>query len=595
MRLFLFLIVFSVSICFAGEYSFTVDCSAPYGDLDMFWNASGLVMDYSTSVQRQNMLLIGSIPHEGCAYQRPHLLLDLIEVSGMDTDTPEYDFSQFDTFIDLIIKSGQKMFFEVMGNPSKHFTDFNDPDQVHQWKRLVKDVAVHLEQRYGRREVRSWYFETWNEPDGDYRWEWDFQEFYNYYDACSAGLMEADPALRFGGPGTAKSDSEFISGLVDHCVNGTNFFSGQKGTRIDYVSYHYKGKQPRQVDKGIAVVERLRAAHPYFKNKQVINTEGDVKCCWKHTDKPYRAHHWYAAYIARQTAEHYYRLIHAMGVDFRIANDNAFLGDWVHRTHFKWFGSEDEFVLIKQAVHNQMIAQSLLGDTVLQTWPREAQVGFDEPVGIFPTARGDKQVAVMIYAYDSDHEKTGQYSVELSLENLPFERGKVALYRIDREHANAHGVWQDLGSPEKPTTVQIRVLRDEQELTLAKPLENLLSNSYSTKLTIPLHTTAFVIVSGDHGCGPEVPKNVYMEKFIGMIPDHEDVQIRFDSGSRFIKTYEVLASDTPEGSFQRINDSDLLATTYIDSKPIGQRRYYKVRAVDYFDRVGPASDLISAE
>lgn len=581
--------------CSGASCTYTVDCSAPYGKLDMFWNASGLVMEYSETVQRQNMLLIGSIPHEGCLYQRPHSLLNLVEVSGMDTDSPEYDFSRLDTFLDLIVKSGQRLFFEIMGNPSKHFSDFNDPQQVHQWKRLVKDLAVHLEQRYGRAEVRSWYFETWNEPDGDYRWKWDLQEFCNYYDACSEGLMEADPGLRFGGPGTAGTQTEYLSGLVEHCVSGTNFFSGKTGTRMDYISYHNKNKHPKQTNKDIATIDRILEAHPYFKDKLFVNDEADVRCCWRDDDKPYRAHYWYAAYVARQTAEHYYRLIHDKGIAFRLANDNAFLGDWIHRTHFKWFGSEDEFVLIKQAVHNQMILQSLLGDTVLQTWPREAQMNFDGPVGIFPTRRGDRQVAVMIYSYDSEHEKTGSDSVELSLENIPFDRGKIALYRIDRDHANAHGAWLDLGSPETLTPAQIHALRDAQELTLAGPLQNLISDSYSMKMNIPLHTTALIVLSADPGCGPEAPKNVYMEKFIGMIPGHEDVQIRFDSGSRFIKTYEILAADTPEGTFRRINDSDILATTYIDSKPVGERRYYKVRAVDYFDRVSPASELISAE
>ncbi len=591
----LMVLCFNGVVGFAANYQYTVDCSEPYGHMDMFWNASGLAMDYSTAVQRQNMLLIGSIPHQGCLYQRPHSLLDLIDVSAMDTTSPQYDFSRFDTFVDLIVKSGQRPFFEIMGNPSKHFSDFSDPNQVRQWKRLIKDVAIHLKKRYGQAEVRKWYFETWNEPDGDYRWQWDLEEFYNYYDASSAGLYEADPALRFGGPGTARSDSEYISGLLDHCVNGTNFFTQQKGTRIDFVSYHYKGKQPRQVDKGIAVVDRMLKTYPYFQDKLVINNEADVKCCWKDEDKPYRAHHWYAAYIARQTAEHYYRLIHDKGIAFRLANDNAFVGDWIHRTHFKWFGSEDKFVLIKQAVHNQMIAQSLLGDVVLKITPAKTQRNFQTPVAIFPTRRGDRQVAVMIYAYDSDHEKSGLYTVNITLENLPFDRGKIALYRIDRDYANAHNTWCSMGSPKELTPEQILLLRDTHELILAKPLENLKSNTYTTSLSIPLHTTAFLILSADPGCGPAVPKNVYVEKFTGLIPEHEDVLILFDSGSRFIQTYEILACDTPIGPFTRINESDIIAAAYIDSKPLGQKRYYKVRAVDYFDRVSPASSLISVK
>lgn len=138
--------------------------------------------------------------------------------------------------------------------------------------------------RYGLEHVSKWNFETWNEPDhhdfdnvsmtlqggwagllgscGSAR-AWQRAPlarrcgllcpsrpgFLNYYDACSEGLRAASPALRLGGPGDAfhaPPRSPLCWGLLGHCNNGTNFFTGEVGVRLDYIALHKKvGQGPR--------------------------------------------------------------------------------------------------------------------------------------------------------------------------------------------------------------------------------------------------------------------------------------------------------------------------------------------------------------
>lgn len=67
--------------------------------------------------------------------------------------------------------------------------------------------------------------------------------FLNYYDACSEGLREASPALCLGGPGDSFHPlprSPLCWGLLSHCYNGTNFFTGEVGVRLDYIALHKK-------------------------------------------------------------------------------------------------------------------------------------------------------------------------------------------------------------------------------------------------------------------------------------------------------------------------------------------------------------------
>ena len=89
----------------------------------------------------------------------------------------------------------------------------------------MRDLAQRYMERYGRAEVESWYFATWNEPEA-----WKAEDFNNYYDACSEGLREANPRLRFGGPGTFVTLSPVLKSLLRHCDSGTNYFTRRTGS-----------------------------------------------------------------------------------------------------------------------------------------------------------------------------------------------------------------------------------------------------------------------------------------------------------------------------------------------------------------------------
>lgn len=67
--------------------------------------------------------------------------------------------------------------------------------------------------------------------------------FLNYYDACSEGLRAASHLLKFGGPGDSchsPPNSPYCWALLQHCQNGTNYFTGETGVRIDYIALHKK-------------------------------------------------------------------------------------------------------------------------------------------------------------------------------------------------------------------------------------------------------------------------------------------------------------------------------------------------------------------
>ena len=87
--------------------------------------------------------------------------------------TYKLSFSNIDNIFDFLLEIGMKPFVELSFLPSClksgeqtifHYqgvtTPPNDPEA---WVWLIKSFLSHLIERYGRSEVRRWYFEVWND------------------------------------------------------------------------------------------------------------------------------------------------------------------------------------------------------------------------------------------------------------------------------------------------------------------------------------------------------------------------------------------------------------------------------------------------
>jgi xylan 1,4-beta-xylosidase len=101
-----------------------------------------------------------------------------------------------------------------------------------QWAQLVEAFARHLEERYGKDEVHSWFFEVWNEPNLSGFWEGaDQKAYFDLYDLTSTTLKRVDPQLRVGGPSTA--GAAWVPEFLAH--------TRASGAPVDFVTTHTYG------------------------------------------------------------------------------------------------------------------------------------------------------------------------------------------------------------------------------------------------------------------------------------------------------------------------------------------------------------------
>jgi xylan 1,4-beta-xylosidase len=162
------------------------------------------------------------------------------------------------------------------------------PKDYDKWGELVYQWMRHCIERYGREEVESWYWQVWNESNIGY-WRGTPQEFHKLHDYAIAAVCRALPTARVGGADTAGSGGRFTRDFLEHCLRGKNYATGERGTPLDFVSFHAKGSpttidghvqmgianQLRTIDDGFRIV----ASYPELKDKPIIIGESDPEGC----------------------------------------------------------------------------------------------------------------------------------------------------------------------------------------------------------------------------------------------------------------------------------------------------------------------------
>jgi xylan 1,4-beta-xylosidase len=227
--------------------------------------------------------------------------------------TPRYDWTIVDRILDTYIERKMKPLLQIgfmpealstTPAPYKHDwtpgADYNriytgwayPPKDYDKWRELVRQLGRHVLERYGQREVDTWIWEVWNEPDIGY-WKGTPVEFQKLYDYAADGLRQALPGARIGGPEVTGPNGartqQILRDFLEHCLRGTNFATGKTGSPLDYVTFHAKGA-PRIVDGHVqmGISNQLRAisngfsivsSFPELKDTPIVIGESDPEGC----------------------------------------------------------------------------------------------------------------------------------------------------------------------------------------------------------------------------------------------------------------------------------------------------------------------------
>ncbi|KAG3277092.1 alpha-L-iduronidase isoform X1 [Ictidomys tridecemlineatus] len=559
---------------------------------------------------------VAVVPAQGC--QVPGCPQHLLSFSkGSAGQGLSYNFTHLDGYLDLLQENQLLPGFELMGSPSGRFNDFEDKLQVVKWRDLVSLLARRYIGRYGLAQVSKWNFETWNEPDHK-----DFdnvsmttQGFLNYYDACSEGLRAASPALRLGGPGDSfhpPPRSPLCWSLLGHCANGTNFFTGEVGVRLDYISLHKKGKGSSIgiLEQEVATVQQIQQLFPTFKDIPIYNDEADPLVGWSQP-QPWRADVTYAAMVVKVIAQHQNLLVANASSPVHYAllsNDNAFLSYHPHpfsqRTltaRFQVNNTHPPHVqLLRKPVLTAMGLLALLDGEQLWAEVSRHRVVLDSnhTVGVLASAHHPKgltdawRATMLVYASDDTRTHPNRsIRVTLHLYGVPPHPGLLYVtYHLDNRLCSPHSEWQHMGRPVFPSAEQFRRMRLAEDPVVAEPRPFPVGGSLTLHPELALPSLLLV-----HVCArPEKPPGQVTRLRVLPLTRGQLALVWSDErvGSKCLWTYEIqfsLDGEVYTPVSRRPSTFNLFVFSPDTAAVSGS---YRVRALDYWARPGPFSDPV---
>ncbi len=506
------------------EVSIMVDAGRDNGPLPHNWTYVGYdENNYTHTPEGEDLIGKFGRMGDGPYYFRAHHMLCTGNLHGTpkwgstnayaeDADgNPVYNWETIDEILDVYLRHNGKPFFELGFMPfdlidPKHFEGMWDgqkydeykktfwsypPKDYQKWYDLIFNLVRHCVEKYGEAEVLTWYWELWNEPDIFY-WRGTPAEFHKLFDFTEAAVHAALPEARLGGPGTTDPNPGsrslvFLEDFLTHCANGVHAVTGERGTRLDFATFHTKGggfpfklnapketpsvkKQVSQVKTGLDSLSRHGYGH-----LEVVLSEADPDgwAAGGIHDNPnmaFRNTEYYASYVAcgyhhiEQVAKMFGASVRPLAWAFLFRGERCFEGTRTFSTQ-----GIDKPVLNVFRMFGKMSGQALsfesTGENDVLAYRDLFGMNEQPDISGMAAASADGSVRILVYSHHDDWDCKSETTVKLTVAGWgSSEPLNVRHARIDRSHSNAHAEWVKQGAPCYPDADQYAALKAREGL-----------------------------------------------------------------------------------------------------------------------------------
>jgi xylan 1,4-beta-xylosidase len=479
----------------------------------------------------------------GFEYVRFHgIFSDEMMVCNLDEQNNIiYNWTYVDNLFDYLLKVNIKPFVELGFMPSElkksDETTFwwkanvAQPRDINLWTELVKEFIRHCINRYGLKEVESWYFEVWNEPELLHvYWIGTKEEYFEFYKETALAVKSISKNLKVGGPSIthqALKDGSWLEDFITFCLDNDapldlitlhiypeSFAMDETDeTKMDEIQKLMRDNG-KDMNLNMMIQMKSQLKNIYYDKDHTIDTINDaIKRINTISPKKLELHitEWSSTAFGRNLiSDTCYTAAFIVKNVLQSINTVDSLGYWTFTDILEELKAgltpfHGGFGLlnnngIKKPGYYAYLFLSKLGNEMLTKDENFIVTKKDDGIQLLAYnfayfddlfLKGDTSALTYKDRYNV-FESKGNLEQQIELKGLS-GRYKVTRYQLNRDHGSAFDEWLKLGSPENMIAGEIEYLKMKAHPKITTEHINT-EDIYNLNISLPVHGLESVII-----------------------------------------------------------------------------------------------------
>lgn len=472
--------MFAAALSLHGQSrSITIDYNKPAGQMNTMFReciGAGRANEGLRADWQQQLAVVKE--ECGFRYIRMHgLLTDDMGVYREDENgNPQYNYQYIDVLYDYILETGMKPFVELgfmpqslaSGNQTLFWWRGNitPPKDWNRWGDLIRNLTLHFTERYGSEEVKTWYFEVWNEPNlKDGFWAGTMEDYFKLYSFAVQAIKIVNPEYKVGGPATA--GAAWVPEMIHFCDTAQ--------LPIDFISTHSYGVRQGYLDE-TGTSGTILDENRWAVSGDVINSRRQISESVM-PDLELHYTEWSSSYTPADPIHDSYHQAPYILEKLKQSGDAAnSMSYWVFTDIFEEAGPRFtpfhggfgllNYQGIKKPAYHAYSFLNRLGETELansdsSSWACKSESGgFQVLLWDYTyTHPGDSVLNQMYYVRDLPSKPKGKLTVEIA--NVPPGKYRLEIYRTGYRVNDPYTTYLFMGRPDQLTRQQVETLKEK--------------------------------------------------------------------------------------------------------------------------------------
>ena len=364
-------------------------------------------------------------------------------------------------FMPEALASGKQTIFWWRGNVTP-------PKDYDKWAALIRNLTEHFTERYGADEVKTWYFEVWNEPNlSPGFWSSTQAEYFKLYKYSANAVKSVNPAYRVGGPGTAGAAWE--PEMIEFCK--------KNNVPIDFISTHSYGVNVGYLDEygnngTILAPQKFAVSGDVLQSRKEISESSMPNLELHYTE-------WSASYTPSDPIhDSYHEAAYILQKLKQVGNAAQSMSYWVFTDIFEesaprftpfhgGFGLLNTQGINKPAFYAYQFLNRL-GNTELQnsdstSWTcKDAKGNIQILAWDYTYSRPADSVNNQVY-YIRDLPSKSKGKLKFNISNIPAGTYSLEVYKTGYRCNDAYSSYLSLGKPKQLTKLQVEQLKKQND------------------------------------------------------------------------------------------------------------------------------------